>query len=552
MASLSLRTRQLAYLVVTFVSLLLLFWGIRMVSPIVVAPEAPLGLASYLPAVFWVGLAMVVGVSVLAFLDREMKRDSIFIVIAIALGLFLFGVSALVFENANEPDSYYTFSEVPPLLASGHMQIAGSPNLSDYTSWPGYHFVSAAILSATGTGFEFGRYAPLCWMALLVLAAYGLGKRLGLAPRHCFLLAFLAIASDFSLDGYTPRLLAMVLLVLTFLLSLIPKRSITEIVLLILLFSAMVLTHGTTSLAALLGVVALSVFRRQNLTLNLVLVVTFLGWYIYAATVAVEAGAHAFLAPLNHIIHMARAEGPQLAGGSATLAMTAYRYSLLGYLLLYGGMAVGSFVLMLRRRLDPSTRAWEASVLLWIAATAAMVIVSSGTEATRTFIFLLVPLATMAVLSFSKAMWAPALMGGLVLLAVFARFSGVASMGQVLTTELEGSKFFATHVSPDVTYFTAYGDAPSLVPFFNRGMINSFPGTPDNVKGGTSGQLPPLDGFRYVILSQQGTNRMTVRYGSDVYSSWPRTESGSKAGLLYDNGHYQVYTNDQVTQGGVP
>ena len=99
-------SRQKLYLILVFASLNLLFLGIWQTGPVIVQPDAPLGLASYLPALYWIGLALIVLVSVLAFLDREVERDAVFITILIALGLFLYGIRVFLYECAQDTDSY--------------------------------------------------------------------------------------------------------------------------------------------------------------------------------------------------------------------------------------------------------------------------------------------------------------------------------------------------------------------------------------------------------------------------------------------------------------
>ena len=50
--------RQKIYLILAFVSLILLFLAVWQAKWIIVEPEAPLGLVSYLPLTYWIGFVI--------------------------------------------------------------------------------------------------------------------------------------------------------------------------------------------------------------------------------------------------------------------------------------------------------------------------------------------------------------------------------------------------------------------------------------------------------------------------------------------------------------
>lgn len=81
----SIGSRQKIYLILVFVSLILLFYSVWQVSPVIVEAKAPLWLASYLSLGYWTGLALLVATSIFAFLDHELKKDAIYIIILMAL-----------------------------------------------------------------------------------------------------------------------------------------------------------------------------------------------------------------------------------------------------------------------------------------------------------------------------------------------------------------------------------------------------------------------------------------------------------------------------------
>jgi len=61
--------------------------------------------------------------------------------------------------------------------------------------------------------------------------------------------------------------------------------------------------------------------------------------------------------------------------------------------------------------------------------------------------------------------------------------------------------------------------------------------------------LSLLDGVRYVILTKQSTEYFrSYAYGyipgeQYLYDTWPQTETGQKADLIYNSGGYKIYEN---------
>ena len=74
LTNLALGERKKIYLIMAFISLILFFLAVWKVSPVIVEPSAPLGLASYLPVTYWIGFALIMITGVLAILDKELKK----------------------------------------------------------------------------------------------------------------------------------------------------------------------------------------------------------------------------------------------------------------------------------------------------------------------------------------------------------------------------------------------------------------------------------------------------------------------------------------------
>jgi len=541
---LSLRSRQKIYLIIVFVSLILLFYSAWQVGPVYVEPEAPLGLVSYLSPAYWAGLALVVVTSILAFLDRELKKDAIFIVILIALGLFLLGIRVFVEENALDSDSYYPTSEVFNLLSAGKLDLANAPSIATYYAWPATHFISAWLLEMTGIDLiPIMKYTPLFWIPCFVFISYAIGKRLELAPNHCFLLSFLAVASwlvPFA-GFYYPRLPATIFFLLLFMLLVSPRKTAAETVLVILMFGVLVLTHGLTSVAVLPGLVLLAIYRRET-RFVLLFIVIFGAWYVYQATTAMEAGINALLAPMRNVMEIAQIERYQEA---SAVGRYFARYSQLGYVVLYGLFMLGSIVLLLRRKITGERRKQVIAILAWIIGVGLVVFWGHGEGMWRVYIYCLVPMVCIvALLFYSRRLLVP-LMCLFVVLSLFANYTTLAGFGQVTTSGLKGAQFFALEVIPQQRYFAHFSAKQAL--YYNPDLIRipmtvskSFIGELED------GDVSPLDEYRYVVFSKVTSDQVRFEWGEDPYLAWPQTEAGQGSDLIYDNGDFQIYENPPV------
>lgn len=542
-------SRQKVYLTLVFISLTLLFYSIWQIKPVIVEVDAPLGLASYFTPCYWIGLALLVLGSIFAFLDRELKRDAIFMLILLALGMFLLGTIVFAYQNPYSPNTYYPYSEVRSLLATHHLDISHPPTSTSYYMWPAIHFTSASILEISGVGFGFIKYMPLFWIVSVVFITYSIGKRLELAPNYCFLISFLALSTElFSFCAYYyGRFLGIILVLLLFMLLFTPRRTVAETVAAVLMFSALVLCHGLTALSVIPGVILLSIYRKDAGFVALFLVI-FLSWYMYQASLAFEMGIDAlldaFIHPLGEIRHLTQVERYQTAASTAVLAM---RYSQLAYLALYFVLVSGSAILLLGRRITGERRKQVIALFCWTIGVGLLVFYGHGEVTYRVYGFCLVPAACIIVVSFSgrklTSALAIALMCLLPVLSPLANYSADTLWGQVLTTELKGAQFFALEVEKAMPTHQRvyYGFGGQLLLYYDPTLRHFGRYDPQWITPGVLGD--PRRQPEYVIISRQGTQRGAFAGGEDPYSAWPQTEVGRIADLIYNNGYFQIYVN---------
>lgn len=539
--------RHKIYLSLIFISLFLLFFSIWQVKPVIVSHYSSVGLVSYFTPAYWAGLALILVTSIFAGFDGELKKDAVFIALLLSLDLFLIGVGAFIEENAREPSTYYPFSEVKNLLTAHHIDLnlpLSAASMAPYQSWPAYHFISAAILTITGldineaaTGFLM--YMPLFFIVCFVFTTYAIGKRLDLTPNRCFLVSFLALSSLIvEMNNYAPRSLAMGLYLLLFMLLLTPRRTAAEVIIAVLLFSVLVLTHGFTSLTVFPALILLSIYRKETRFIALFIVI-FGAWYLYQASGAIEVGLRSIAKPMQMILFHLQTEQYQVAASTARLAC---RYSMLSYVALYVVLVSGSAILLLARRITGQRRKQVISLFCWAIGVSLLLLGGGGEVTLRLYLFNVVPASCIVVLSFSRRRMLIPLMCLFVGLNPFANYSLEAAWGQVLTTELKGTEFLALKVKPVERYFyagpgqlTLYSD-PNLV-------VQHSAWLPLHSLGPKKQEIRVLNSLKHVILGKMGNDSILAAWQEDPFAAWPQGESGGRADLIYNNGYFQIYEN---------
>jgi hypothetical protein len=552
------------YFLLVITSLILFFFSIWQVSPVIVGVQSPLGLASHLAPSYWAGLLIIVMVSIITFLDRRPKSDAIYLLILAILSQILLGVVSFVYENPRSPDTYFPITEVYSILNRGGLDIVHPPTLPMYYSWPALHFISAFIANvAVGeSGFlEVVKYTPVVFSLILVLITYSIGKRLELTSNLCFILSFLSITSWLFLLHYGNNAVGMLFYLLLFMMLLKPKNSADENLVVFILFGGLIMMHSLASLAALGGLIALSVYRKET-RLVLPSAVLFAMWYLYVAFIAAGTQARLWLAdPLRDILELARIERYQ---EESVLARTVARYSQLSYVALYAVLTSLSMLLVFRRRPPVEHRRQVTSILMWMLGSSLVLFSGYGQILARGYVFAVVPAVCVAVLALSRHVLAKALLVGAMLVTVAlslpANFGAEASWAQVLTTELKGSMFFAIRVHPQPTdsYFQQFPNGANLILAYDSSLFRV-----RHLEHATIVQMlklraipaakavSALDDVTYVILSRSGRNAMNFRLGGDPYAAWPESAGGRQADQIYENGDYQIFRNRQHELLGV-
>ncbi|MDO9333404.1 MAG: hypothetical protein Q7T57_02640 [Dehalococcoidales bacterium] len=545
------QSRLKLYLIMAFASLILLFHCIGQIKPVIVEPTDLFGLASQLTLSYWVGLCVILLCSIFAFLDREHRSDALFIFLLVVIGLFLFGIAIFSEECPRDYGNYYPSAEALNVIQSHHVNV--SEIIPMYNSWPATQLMGASVLEVTGIDlYEFIRYFPLFWVFCFICITYSIGKRLKLPSNLPFLLSLFILSSYWLMwYRYDPPSIAVLLYLLCFMLLIRLGNTTAELILVILTFSGLIITHSITSLAILLPLVSLSIYRKQ-LKLIPLFIILFLSWYMFLAMGMFEKGVSDWWsAPWRQMFLMT--QQVEKIGAIATPQRMISRYSMLAYLGLYGVAVIAALVFLRINKVKLAENKYIMPCIFWAGGVIGLSIaVPSGGAFTtdvlhRIYLYGLIPAACIILLGLRNRKLLVTLAILFIALHLPAHYGPEAAYGQVPTTELRGAEFFALRVKPKEPYFYNGSDITKLVYYYDPKLVSIPLYSPEqSFISPNKVDTEIMKKVTYILNGKLGTNRMIWAYGHDPLEEWLNTEAGAEFAPIYDNVDYQIYINNRI------
>jgi len=527
------------YIIASLISLILLFYGIWEIKPVVVEITDFLGLTSRLTIAYWIGYILIVFCSVRIYLDKEYKNELTYIIVLMIFGLFLFGVPIFAERNARFPWSYYPAGEVKTVLETKYIDSISKYPLISYRSWPATHLISASTLYLTRIKIEnLLKYMPLFWLFSVILITFSIGKRFGLSSNQSFLASFFTLSSFWTSHYYYgPQSFAYVLYLLLFMFIVTFSKTgkIRDTILISLTFSSIVITHLLTSIAIISSFVfssssIRSIHEKRNKFIIFFLII-FITWYIYLAPVMFETGVKEFIKQATEMEFFSFFKTEKYSSGEL-LTRQITHYSRLFYLGIYAISMIAAGAFYLSGRIKEENKELTKVCFFWLFGVLSLFVFRYGVAEIddRIYIFSLVPMAIILVLSFNRK--------NLIMLSILfvilhiPAHYGSESNDQTLTTELVGSKFMAIRMN--IAYPYAYR-FHTYIEFYSHDKIN--------LPKETFWRLQPpnssiLDNVIYIIDSDQNHNYMIYAYGFDPITDIVKSINASVA---YHNGYYTVY-----------
>lgn len=505
-----------------------------------------LGLTSHLTLSYWIGYILIITFSIRLYLDSEIKKDNIYLIYLIIIGLFLFAVPILAEDNARFAWSYYPVGEAKTALRTGYIDTISEYPVISYRPWPDTHLLSLSIMHIGNVDLDsIIKYMPLFWVIVLIFLNFSIKNCYCFSSKQLFLYSYMIITSFWLfLYYYGPQSIAYLIFILLFFLlgkeGIYSKNNFNIYILIILLFSMLVSTHLLTSIILLIAVSIRSLYKRQ-FKIPLLFSTIFIAWYIYLAPYMLQVGVKEFLR---------QAVTPETASFLATNrvfhASAVFSYIYLGIYIICIFYIV--FNIMYKNDLFKSEKNKIFECFIWLAGIASMIFFSYGAEiGERLYIFSIIPAATVIVLGMPHKKILILIMLIFAILHIPTHYSA-ESEDMVYNTELQGSKYFALKINPETAIQYDFGRLVSvnynyapLMRYFNPALINI------TTSGYISGLYNPsnksLDNSAYVIYTKQINNYLIYSYGSDNVQTWIQTRNSK---LIYNNGYYYIYKNSYL------
>ena len=546
------------YIFIALISIVFLFYSIWEIKPVLIDIGDFLGLLSHLTLAYWTGYVLMLVFSIRLFLDKQIKHDSIYLLFLIVIGLFLFGVPIFAEENPRFPWSYYPAGEVQTVLDTNHVDITSNYPLMTYRSWPSMHLISASILYLMDIKIaDLLKYMPLFWVFSVILITFSIGKRLGLSSNQSFAASFLFLASFWTgLYYYGPPSLAYLLYLLLFLFIVTfnrinPNSSLTEhhkdkksgriekTILICLTFASLVITHILTPIAVISSFIfsssQIKALNKQRVKFIILFFLIFIFWHIYLAPGMFKTGVVEFMRIATELDFLGFSKTEKYSPG-AFLTRWIVHYSRLSYLVVYAMAMIAAAFLYLTRRIKENYMESTKICFFWLVGILILFALRYGRNEIddRIFLFSLVPMVFIISFAFDRKIIA--VLAILLILFHMPAHYGTESFDSIRTTELSGTKFFATNAVFDnrETYFSMWD---TFIDYYNPEIIKVLYWTmpvadkPDSSMIGNA---------TYIINSNGSHNFIYYSFGLDPLEEWIQVNNHTLNGL-YDNGYYQIY-----------
>ncbi len=524
------------YIGFSLISLILLFFSIWQIKPIIVNIDDFLGLVSHLTIAYWIGFIIIIFFSIRLYLEGT-KGDYIYLIYLIMIGLYFFAVPVFAEDNARYPWSYYPAGEVKNILEKNKIDIGAKYPVLSYRSWPATHFISAFILYSTNVKVEdLVKYMPIFWIIFTIFTIFSVGKRIKLSADQSFMLTLLLISSFWSFHYYYGPQSMVYLLYLSLFLLVIGLDNIKNIVLTLMIFSVMVMTHMLTSIAMVYSSMATSKFliHKNRTKFIFLLIIIFAAWYVFMASSMFKIGVREFIAQAtNAEIFNFINTGKYEEGTLLTRQIT--HYARLSYLGIYGIFMSISIGLYMADKIIKENKNLIKISLYWLLGILALFMFKYGEAEIddRVYILALLPMALILVSSFNKKVLI--IISILLMSLHIPAHYGSESYDQASTTELKGAEFFAINIPNNEDRYSYYYSA--YIRFYEPKKIfmkwTSFTGL-------GKPNISILDKAKYIIDSDKNYDFMMYAHGFDPIKEWMKTDKYN-LNMLYDNGYFKIY-----------
>lgn len=514
-------------------SLILWLSATLQLYPLRVTSEDFLGLTSRLPVIFWLGLALLFLAASLTILRKVRISQLGQFGIAMVLALYLFATPILASPNPQYPWSYYPSAETISIINQGRVNTEANVSLTSYLYLPGFHFISAALVSVTGVSLEsLLHYFPIAIVFLLLASILFVANCLNLTADRAFLLMLLFLSSFWvPWYYYCPFAFALVLLFLVFGLAMRYRYSYKKTLVILILTLGIILTHTLTSIVLLLSLIAVCILKRQVRMVRpiLLMVISMVLYYVVFATRALVTGASMIGEDLANVSNLFSFYGSKFSGGS--LQQQAVSNSRISMAAIISVFFLVSFLLIIKRKTE--SRTLGTTIVAWLLSPLLLVFLRYGHELfEREFTFLLVPALALIVLVIKNEKYLLFFLLLCLVVNIPAHY-GSESFDLVYTTDLNGSHFISLNVPKNAPVLYAHWQ---YLDFYDQGsgrllrVISPWE-SPDQTQRISAA---------FIVDSQQSGNMYRYYFGFDPLQGYANVVGNS---LVFNNGEFQLLWN---------
>lgn len=535
---------SIIYLIIATFSLILLFYGIWEIKPVVVEITDFLGLTSHLTLTYWIGFIAIVFCTLRIYLDPEDKNDLLYLIILIVFGLYIFGVPIFAEENARFPWSYYPSGEVRTVLKTNYVDSLSESPIMTYNSWPSTHFISATLIYLSNVRIEsLFKYMPLFWMLSVILLSFSLGKKLHLLAKQSFLISFCFISSFWTFNYYYgPQSIAFLLyiILLNFILTFEEKNRIKKTLLVLFTFAALVMTHLLTSIALIVSFIVSSSYIKSIYKTKYKFILFFLcfimAWYIYLAPIMFKIGVKEFIKQATESNFLTFVATEKYSTGYF-LSRQIIHYSRIAYFGIYAILMVTALILYANKKLDKNNEYLNKIYFSWFFGILALLIFKYGESEIddRVYIYSLIPMLLIISTNFNRRIliFISVLF---VALHVPAHY-GSESIDMLYSSELAGDRFFSDKSSLNAKDLYFYYPSTGIR-FYNNSMI-LHPALPYKsiLSSENKYNVTILKDAKYVLFTKQLNNFMI--YSNDINLN--EIQDIKNNNYIYNNGYFDIY-----------
>jgi len=518
------------YIIVAMISVILLFYNIWQIKPVVVNIEDFLGLTSHLTISYWLGLCLITFFAIKMFLDVKMKNSFIHILYLIILGLFLFSVPVFAEENARFPWTYYPAGEVKNVIETGYINTTSNYPIMSYHSWTATHFISASILFMSNIKIEnLLKYMPVFWIFCVIFTVYSIGYRFKLPNNKSFLAVIFLISSFWSFHYYYgPQSLSYLMYLSVFLIMISFSGRFEYLLISLLTISTLIQTHLLTSIAILYSLIvsSKSLLGKHRFRFLVLILFIFAIWYIYVSPMMFNIGIKEIGNQVTNIKMFSFFDSGKYDEGTL-LTRQIIHYTRLSYLITYVMLMIAFVILYLSGKIENKNNRLIKICSLWMIGILGLFMFRYGPEMDdRIYILSLLPM-TMIIISLFSNKIIISIMLIFILLHIPAHY-GTESFDMTLNTELKGAKFFAVKTNNVDSFFYRF----PYVQYYDENKLYSKQYS-NSVQSKIN--ISDLSNSEYVLVSKQNNNFIIYSHEINPIQKWI---INNKFYLIYDNSEY--------------